>query len=57
MTAYEVALHLHITQRTVTNLAVRGFLPGIQLGTLWRFSRRAIDSLMNPTPNSPGVQP
>jgi excisionase family DNA binding protein len=46
MTTAEVAAFLRITERTVTNLAKRGVIPGRQFGTLWRFSRHAIVAVM-----------
>ena len=46
MTAQEVAVHLRMDQRTVTEYAARGVIPGRQFGKLWRFSRRAIMALV-----------
>jgi len=46
MTAQEVAEYLRIDQRTVTQHAMRGVIPGRQFGKLWRFSRKAIVALL-----------
>jgi excisionase family DNA binding protein len=46
MTAKEVADHLRICHKTVTTLAQKGEIPGKQLGSLWRFSRKQIEAMI-----------
>jgi PTS system nitrogen regulatory IIA component len=44
MTLEEVAAHLRVSERTVTDWVSRGEMPGGKLGTSWRFLRSEIDS-------------
>jgi excisionase family DNA binding protein len=43
MTTEEVAQYLRVAERTVRAQALRGELPGIRIGTLWRFRKRDLD--------------
>ncbi|QNI37488.1 helix-turn-helix domain-containing protein [Edaphobacter albus] len=46
MTAKEVAEYLRMSHKTVINRAIRGELPGKQIGSLWRFSRKSIEQFV-----------
>ncbi len=47
LTLEEVAKMLRVSERTVTDWAARGELPGGKLGTSWRFKRSEIDRWLN----------
>lgn len=44
LTLQEVAEYLKISDRTVYGYAQRGLLPGIKVGSAWRFLRVDIDA-------------
>ncbi|MGI4755397.1 MAG: helix-turn-helix domain-containing protein [Janthinobacterium lividum] len=46
MTAQEVAAYLRVSLPTVMRQAKAGELPGKQLGSIWRFSRKVIQKMM-----------
>jgi excisionase family DNA binding protein len=46
LSARELADYLGVSYRTVLNLAKDGKLPGLRLGTTWRFRRKVIDRLL-----------
>jgi nitrogen PTS system EIIA component len=56
LTLEEVAGILRVSERTVTDWATRGELPGGKLGTSWRFRRTEIDRWLN-TKLSPRISP
>ena len=41
----ETAAYLQLCERTVTDRAVRGDLPGVRIGSVWRFARDRIKAL------------
>ena len=43
MTLDEVAMYLRVSDRTVSDWAIRGEIPGGKLGTAWRFKRSEIE--------------
>ena len=46
VTADEAAGYLRVSKATVLRLANRGIIQGVHIGRQWRFSRRAILSLI-----------
>ena len=44
MTLQEVAEYLKLSQRTIYGYAQRGVLPGIKIGTAWRFRKADLDA-------------
>ena len=44
MTTKELATYLRLNERTVLKLASGGEIPGVRLGTQWRFQRSVIDA-------------
>ena len=38
-----VSAYLKVSPRTIYRLLARGELPGLRVGSSWRFSRKAID--------------
>jgi excisionase family DNA binding protein len=46
MTAAEVAEFFRVSHKTVINRAVAGDIPGKQIGSLWRFSRKQIEQFI-----------
>lgn len=56
LTLEEVARMLRVSERTVTDWAVRGELPGGKLGTSWRFKRSEVERWLN-TKLSPRINP
>lgn len=45
-TARHVAEYLVMDERTVTYKATKGQIPGVKIGSMWRFSRRKIMALI-----------
>jgi len=43
LTISELAVYLHLDEKTVHKLATAGKLPGVQLDRQWRFKRRTVD--------------
>jgi excisionase family DNA binding protein len=46
MTAAEVAEFFRISHKSVINRAQAGDIPGKQIGSLWRFSRKKIEQFI-----------
>lgn len=46
MTAQDVAEYLRMSHKSVINNAQKGNIPGKQIGSLWRFSRKQIEQLL-----------
>jgi excisionase family DNA binding protein len=47
MTLQEVAAYLKLAERTVYLYAQRGQLPGIKIGSAWRFRRTDLDAWLD----------
>lgn len=47
MTIDEVATYLRVSERTVSDWASKGQIPGGKLGTAWRFKREDVDRWLN----------
>jgi excisionase family DNA binding protein len=47
MTLQEVATYLKLAERTVYLYAQRGQLPGIKIGSAWRFRRADLDAWLD----------
>jgi len=47
MTLQDVAEYLKISDRTVYGYAQRGVLPGIKVGTAWRFRKADLDEWLD----------
>ena len=46
MTAHEVAEYLRMSHKNVCTQAERGDIPGKKVGSMWRFSRKTIESFV-----------
>ncbi|WP_184216427.1 helix-turn-helix domain-containing protein [Granulicella aggregans] len=46
MTAKEVAEYLRLSHKTVITWATKGQIPGKQIGSSWRFSRKVIENFV-----------
>jgi len=44
MTLQEVAEYLKLSERTIYGYAQRGILPGIKIGSAWRFRKTDLDT-------------
>ncbi|MCX7826514.1 MAG: helix-turn-helix domain-containing protein [Verrucomicrobiae bacterium] len=44
MTLQEVAEYLKLSERTIYGYAQRGVLPGIKIGSAWRFRKTDLDA-------------
>ncbi|HOX03514.1 MAG TPA: helix-turn-helix domain-containing protein [Candidatus Paceibacterota bacterium] len=44
LTLPELAAYLKLAERTVYSYAQRGFLPGVKVGSSWRFRRKDIEA-------------
>jgi excisionase family DNA binding protein len=47
MTLQEVAEYLKISERTLYGYAQKGLLPGIKIGSAWRFRKGDVDSWLD----------
>lgn len=43
LSSEDVARWLHVSPTQVRRLAAAGEIPGVQIGSLWRFSRQALE--------------
>jgi excisionase family DNA binding protein len=55
LTAKELAEYLQLTKVTICKYATEGKIPGIKIGSRWRFEKEKIDalSIMNPSYTKP----
>jgi PTS system nitrogen regulatory IIA component len=44
LTARELAVYMHMNERTILKLAAAGTLPGVKAGVQWRFKKEVIDA-------------
>jgi excisionase family DNA binding protein len=57
MTIREVAEFLRMSQRNVVTQAEHGAIPGTKIGSLWRFSRKALEGMFSGSHSGDGLPP
>jgi excisionase family DNA binding protein len=57
MTGREVAELLRMSQKNVITQAERGTIPGTKIGSLWRFSRKAIEGMFSGSHSGDAIPP
>ena len=56
MTSKELAEYLKLHKITIYKLAAKGEIPGIKIGSVWRFNKRIIDQWISGSQRKPSVK-